>query len=124
MAVDLEALFSDLKTDLGIEADDNRKDAEIQRNLDASLDYVRRVRADLDWTAGSESESESDSELPDPTADNLLGVVRLAARWFDRKKSLDGVVELGDMGSARIPAYDSDIEKLLGIGLFADPVIA
>lgn len=64
------------------------------------------------------------SDLPVPTADITLGVLRLAGRWYARRRSPDGLIGAGELGTSRIPAFDADIERLLGIGRYAGPVFA
>ncbi|MBB2500264.1 hypothetical protein H5411_14160 [Amycolatopsis echigonensis] len=53
-----------------------------------------------------------------------LGTVRLAAREFARRRSPEALIDMGELGSARIPSFDPDIERLLGIGRFRGPVFA
>lgn len=114
MAMDLAAL----KADLNIPDTDDRDDETLQLELDAALAFVIRVRSDLNW------EEESSSELPGPTADHELGVIRLAGRWHTRRRSPDGLIQSGELGSSRVPSVDPDIERLLGIGRYRGPVFA
>ena len=53
-----------------------------------------------------------------------LGTVRLAGRWYTRRRSPDGLIATADFGASRIPSFDADIERLLKIGRYAKPVIA
>lgn len=112
MAVELAAL----KADLGIT--DDRDDDGLQTQLDAALSFAHEVRADLNW------DSDPDSELPAPTATHELGVIRLAGRWWTRRRSPDGLVQSNELGSSRIPSVDPDIERMLGIGRYRNPVFA
>lgn len=107
-----------LKIDAKIEANDTRDDARLQQVLDAAVVLVQRVRPGFDYDA------DPMSELPDPTADLALGTVRLAERWHARRRSPDGLIAMAELGSSRVPAFDSDIERLLGIGRYRGPVIA
>ncbi|MGH3500756.1 MAG: head-tail connector protein [Nocardioidaceae bacterium] len=108
--------MEDLKADL--EISDDRDDAELQTQLDAAVGYVQRVRPDVDYTA-------SDPDLPvGVTNDLVLGTVRLAGRWYIRRRSPAGLVDLGEFGSTRVPSFDPDIEKLLGLGRFHKAVSA
>ena len=99
--------LADLKNDLGL--DDSRDDEALQANLDAAVAFVERIYPDLG------------DEVP---ADIKLGTIRLAGRWFTRRRSPDGLVTMGDLGAARIPSIDPDIERLLRIGRFRGPVFA
>ena len=63
------------------------------------------------------------STYPEPNADLILGTLRLARRWDERRKSPEGLVSLGEMGSGRVPSIDPDIEKMLRIGRWAKAVI-
>lgn len=108
--------LDDLKRDKDIS--DTRDDAALQPNLDAAIAFVERVRPEFNYS-GDEL-----SELPEPTADMFLGTIRLALRWFARRKSPEALIELGELGSARIPSFDPDIERMLGIGRYKGPVLA
>lgn len=108
--------LSDLKSDMAnTNVIDDRNDAKLTLDLDAAIAYVERVRgADINFAAVV------DSTLPDPTDDLFLGTLRLAVRYGHRRKSPDGLVSFGnDLGSGRVPSWDSDIEQLLGVGHYA-----
>lgn len=108
-----------LKEDLSIPAEDERDDASLQRMLDASVSYVERVRAgSYNFTA------DPLSDLPAPPADFELGILRQAGRWHTRRRSPDGLVDMGEMGQGRVPSFDPDIERMLGIGKYRGPVFA
>jgi hypothetical protein len=110
--------LSDLKTDMGDrDEQDDSKDGPLSMVLDAAIAKVRDLKGDV-FDLGGES-AESGGELADPDADLILGTLRLAARWHTRRGSTDNLVSLGDAGSAVVPSYDSDIERLLRIGRFA-----
>lgn len=108
--------LEELKDDMGV--DDVRDDARLQRQLDASVVFVERVRPRFNYAA------DPLSELPAPTADLVLGTLRLAGRWHTRRRSPDGLIQMAELGSARVPSFDPDIERLLGIGRFAAAVFA
>ncbi|MEU0467209.1 phage head-tail connector protein [Amycolatopsis sp. NPDC006131] len=111
--------LDDLKLDLKItEPDDVRDDAVLEVQLDAAVAFVERVRSDIDYT-----EDEVNPQ-PKPDPDLVLGTIRLAGRWFTRRRSPDALVAMGELGSARIPSFDPDIERLLGIGRYRGPVFA
>lgn len=103
--------LADLKLDLKIDADDTRDDGRLQQVLDAAIDFVVRVRSDLDFGSGV-------------TADIYLGTLRLAGRWHTRRRSPDGLVDAGDMGTSRIPGVDADIARLLGLDRFRGAMFA
>lgn len=108
-----------MKTDMGVPADDTRDDERLQITLDAAVRVVQRLReGDFDFTA------DPLSGLPDPDADLELGTVRLAWRYHVRRRSPDALIALAEMGSARVPSFDPDVEMLLGIGRHRGPVIA
>lgn len=107
--------LADLKADMSVP--DNRDDELLQANLDAAVDFVERVRSDVDY---------GQFPLPGakvPTADLALGTIRLAARWFTRRRSPEALVDMADLGSARIPSFDADIDRLLRIGRHARAII-
>jgi hypothetical protein len=81
-----------------------RDDQALQRTLDAAMSWVQNHRTDIDyhgaWTVPAEVR---------------LGTVRLAARWFVRRVSPDGLVNLGDLGTGTVMRTDPDIYMQLGI---------
>ena len=109
---DLDALKDDMKiTDI-------RDDDQLEVVLAAAVSFVERVRSgDFDFGSGPDT-------LPTPTPELELGTVRLAARWHQRRRSPDGLIQMGDLGTARVTSYDVDIDRQLGIGRFRRSVIA
>lgn len=106
----------DLKDDLGLS--DDRDDVALSSSLEAAVAYVEQARAgDFNFTG------DPLSLLPSPGSSVELGTVRLAGRWFNRRRSPDGLIDMGELGSARIPSVDSDLERLLGIGRFRAPMV-
>lgn len=106
-------LDEDLKKDLGIDAEDTARDAEYRQVLDAAVAKVEEIRGgDFNFTA------DPLSDLPEPTADLVLGTVRLAGRWHTRRRSPDGLIQMDQLGSSRVPSFDPDIDRLLGIGRY------
>lgn len=100
-----------LKRDMKIDATDTRDDERLQDSLDAAVAFVQRVRkGDFNFTGDSES------KLPEPTADLVLGTLRLAGRWHMRRRSPDALVDMGELGLSRIAGTDPDIDRLLRIG--------
>lgn len=109
--------LEELKADMGVA--DTRDDAQLRQVLDAAVLVVARLReGDFDFA------DDPDSDLPDPGADINLGTVRLAWRWHVRRRSPDALVSLADFGSTRVPAFDPDIEMLLGVGRHREPRVA
>ncbi|MEV6646049.1 phage head-tail connector protein [Amycolatopsis sp. NPDC051371] len=107
--------LEDLKADMNVP--DNQDDALLQANLDAAVAFVERVRSDVDY---------GNFPLPGaklPSADLALGTIRLAARWFTRKRSPEALVDMGELGTARIPSFDADIDRLLRIGRSARAIV-
>lgn len=45
-----------------------------------------------------------------------LGAVMLAARWYARRGSPQGVVGYSDLGAAYVSRTDPDVARLLGLG--------
>src|SRR5262245_43853952 len=112
---------ADLKVDMKIDASDTRDDARLDQVLSAAVEFVERVRG------GSFLFDPADGAqfgLPAPTPDIILGTLRLAGRWHLRRRSPDGLVSMGELGSTRVASFDPDIDRLLGIGRHRKPVIA
>lgn len=112
--------LEELKLDRKSRGDDadSTDDAQLQPNLDAAVAFVERVRPGFNYAAAPTS------PYPAPSADLILGTLRLASRWKTRTRSADGLIDMGDMGAGRVPSFDADIDRLLGIGRFAGPVFA
>ncbi|MFF5992585.1 head-tail connector protein [Prauserella flavalba] len=112
--------LDDLKDDLGAEyrQGSDPADARLERCLDAAVAFVQRVRSSFNY------DGDPLSELPAPTADLELGTIRLAGRWYTRRRSPDGLVAMAELGQARVPSFDPDIDRLLGIGRYRGSVFA
>jgi hypothetical protein len=109
--------LNELKQDRQI--DDVRDDPRLSSVLSAAVAFVERVRGgDFNFSG------DPDSLLPAPPDDLVVGTVRLAGRWHERGRSPDGLISMGEFGSARVPSFDPDIERQLGIGRYRGPVIA
>lgn len=113
-------VLADVKADRGVPDRDDRDDVKLQMVLSAAIVVVKRLRkGELNF------DGDPDSTLPTPDADFVLGTIRLAWRWHERRKSPDALINMGDAGMGRVPRFDPDIEQLLGIdGLLPAPVIA
>jgi hypothetical protein len=97
---------------------DSRDDVALQDALDAAVAYVEEARAgDFNFTGAA------GSLLPVPDYKVFRGTVQLARRWFNRLNSPDGLVDMGELGSARIPSVDADIQMQLGLGRFRNPMV-
>lgn len=101
---------------LGVEADAG---ATIDRARAAAGAYVERVRGDL-WAADAD---DPDVAVYVPTPDVLEGAVLLAARWHARKGSPVGLASFAEFGATQVVRLDVDVERLLGLGRYAGPVI-
>lgn len=110
--------LDDVKDDLKIDRGDVRDDARLSAALGAAIDLVTRLRGTAYNLTGTTS------TLPSPTQDIVLGTVRLAVRWYTRGRSPDGLVANGgELGVSRVPSFDADIDRLLGLGRYRSPVI-
>lgn len=110
-------LLPALKLDMGIAVDDTRDDTRLQTQLDAAISFVERIRPRFNY------DEDPESTCPAPTDDLVLGTLRLAARWHTRRRSPQGLVDMGELGTARIPSFDPDIDRLLRIGRHAIPAV-
>jgi hypothetical protein len=119
--------LDDLKHEMKIT--ETRFDSQLQASLDAAIAEVVDARAgDFDFSGGPPLTDLdlTDDLVPLPVPDHkiCLGTIRLAWRWHTRTKSPDGLVDLGnDLGSARVPSVDPDIERQLGIGRYRGPMV-
>lgn len=109
----------ELKADLSLQPGDTVDDAALAVQLAAAVAFVERVHADRYTFTGIPTEA-----LPSPGSDVELGTVRLAGRWFTRRRSPDGLVVSTEFGSTRIPSFDPDIERLLQVGRYAPAAFA
>ena len=112
--------LQDLKTDLGVP--DNRDDVTLAEDLDAAVATVERELWG-DFNFDGTMVDEAGLPLPIPPPDVVLGTLRLAGRWHNRRRSPDGVIDMGELGTARIPSFDPDIERMLGVGRYRRPMV-
>lgn len=106
----------DVKDDLGVT--DTRDDVALASVLVTAVAYVEEARAgEFNFAA------DPDSLLPAPGPALVLGTVRLAGRWFNRRRSPDGLIDMGELGTTRVPSVDPDIERMLGIGRWRAPMV-
>lgn len=104
------------RQETGRAADDTSDDELLTTVLDAAVAFVERVHAGR-FAFGDEM-----SDLTEVPADMWLGTLRLARRLHNRRQSPDGVFDLGELGTARIPSFDPDIDRALRIGRYRSPV--
>lgn len=81
-----------------------REDEAMQFILTAAMEWVEAHRPDINYYASW--------SVPMYIR---LGTLRLAARWFVRRISPDGLVNLGDLGGGMIMPVDPDIQTQLGV---------
>lgn len=106
----------DLRIDMGDRDDqDDSRDDRMSQVLDAAIDHVRDIKG---WKYDIAAVEESGVVREPPTVSLILGTMRLAARWHQRRSTSDNLMTLGDAGGMVVPGYDSDIERLLQIGRF------
>lgn len=110
--------LDELRLDRGLSDTEIAQDERLQQALDAAVAFVERVRPDFNYT------EDPLSEYPEPPADHVLGTVRLAGRWHDRRRAPDGQINMGELGTTSVPSVDPDISRLLGIGRFSLPRFA
>lgn len=108
--------LNDLKEDLDLDADDTSEDGVLTKQLAAAIDFVARThRGRYEFGSGLFAEL---SPLPLPGQEMRLGIVRLAGRWFNRRRSPSGVITMGELGTANVPGFDSDLERQLEMGRY------
>ncbi|SRR6266496_265787 len=101
-------VLTDLTNDMSV--DDDLDESILQLRLDSAVSFVEDVRKDIDWSGGDQTRL--------PTDRLWLGTLALARRWYQRRMSPDGLISMGEMGSARVTTYDPDIDRQLRIGRF------
>jgi hypothetical protein len=115
--------LADLKDYVGVS--DERDDVTLMVALEAAISYVEDP---IDGVlAGSYNFSGAttgvESLLPAPTMRIVQGTVRYASRLHNLRRSPDGTIDMGELGNARIPTNDPEIERLLGIGRWRPPMV-
>lgn len=113
--------LDDLKAELRLDRSDTRDDERLQVVLDGAVAHVESQReGDFNFTGATTGD---DAALPAPGHDFHLGTIRLAVRWHTLRRSPDGLVDGGELGSVRVPRIPADIERLLGIGAYRCPLV-
>lgn len=113
--------LDDLKNDLDIDRDDTRQDDMLTRQLAAAKGFVMRIHRGR-YEFGTDAFAAL-SALEPPGPEMVLGTVRLANRWVSRRRSPDGVIAMGDVGTQTIPGFDSDLERMLEMGRYGGSMI-
>lgn len=108
--------LADLKSHRDVPLDDTSDDANLTRELASAVAYVKRAGRG-EWNFGEVGEELLDT----PDADFELGTIMLASRWYDRRQSPTNTFQIPDAGSATIPSYDTDIERMCRLGRYAPP---
>lgn len=107
--------LANLKADMGIQADDTRKDEQLSYDFNAVYSFVADRKKGLyrfDLTDPDQM------QLPDPPHDFRLGILRLASRWNDRRRTKDGTIRMEELGIGRVASTDPDIDRMLRLGRF------
>ncbi len=107
--------LADLKADLDIADDDTRDDVTLSRQLGAAIEWVAEFHAGR-FEFSSDPAIAGVSTLRLPGQQMRLGIIRLAGRWYNRRRSPEGLISMGDLGTANIPGFDSDLERMLQMG--------
>lgn len=91
-------------------------------------DHYRRAAAS--WVEGARRDLQTVVITPDattvtydPPPEVVLGAAMLAARLYARKGSPTGLASFGEFGPAAVLRLDPDVERLLGVGRYARPVV-
>jgi hypothetical protein len=113
--------LSDLKRDLSLREDDEDDDESLADQLAAAMAFVARTHEGR-YEFGGDAFGLL-SPLPQPGPEMVLGTVRLAGRWWTRKRSPDGTIAMGDIGTTTIPGFDSDLERMLEMGRYGGSMI-
>jgi hypothetical protein len=93
-------------------------DAKLQQKLDAAVSEVQRIHR-----GRYNFDGDPENPRPEPGPGIVLGTLMLAGRWHTRDRSPDGIVEMGELGTSRVPSFDPDIDRLLRIGRHGIPVV-
>lgn len=91
--------------------------ARLERVFDAAVEFVEVIHN------GRYNFTGQPSVLPAPGHRLKLGTVMLARRWHTRRRSPQMLVSAAEMGAARVPWVDEDINRLLRLGRHAIPEV-
>ncbi len=84
-------------------------------------DLAGRIAAAVNHELARYTHLVDDAGQPTPSA--RQGALMLAGRLYRRKNSLGGLETLGDAGVGYVARSDADIDRLLGLGQFATPMV-
>lgn len=121
-AISWPPTLADLKVDMGIPADDTRDDNKLSIDLGAAFDFAAERKSGVYRFDVTDPDQ---LELPEPDRDFRLGILRLAARWGDRRRTKDATINMQELGIGRVASSDPDIDRMLrlgrynGVGVFA-----
>lgn len=116
--------LQDLKDHIGVT--DDRDDVTLSVALQAAISYVADpIDGVLAGTYNFSGASADVVEalLPLPTERIRQGTLMYAYRLHNRRRSPDGTIDMGELGTARIPSNDPEIERLLGVGRWRAPMV-
>lgn len=83
----------------------------------AAAAQVERLRPDLFGVDGAGAQTFAGTD------DVIEGAVLLTARIFARRQSPAGIANYGEFGAVPVLRFDSDVERLLGLGRYGRPRI-
>lgn len=115
LPADGPATLGNVKTHLGIAAEDSTDDDLIQESVDAVNAKVRT------WRCSSVGEDRPDWDHPEAAA-VVRGSTMLAARLHRRKDTPDGVTAFAGDAPVYVQRQDPDVAMLLGLGAHSKPV--
>jgi len=108
--------LDDLKVDMKITPGETREDNTLSIDLGAAYDFAAERKA---GKYRFDTNDPDQFALPDPPRDFRLGILRLAARLSERRRSKDGMINMQELGVARIAGSDPDIDRMLRLGKFS-----
>jgi len=108
----------DVKAWLRLDGTDPADDDLVRRVSGLAELYVQRCRPDQ-WT--TPTDVEPTSYVPD--AEVYQAAVMYAAREYRRRNSPGGIESITDAGATYVSKYDSDIERALRTGTWAEPAV-
>lgn len=116
--VTLNELVNELDED-ALDVDDlsDPERERLERVFDAAVEFVESIHC------GRFNFTGQPSTLPLPGHRFKLGTLMLARRWHTRRRSPAMLVAAAEMGAARVPWTDEDINRLLKLGRHAYPEV-
>jgi len=92
-------------------------------NLDLVIATVNAYVAALPVVVTLPADPDHPDELPEWPASVVQGAVMLAARYYRRRNSPNGVEAITESGAQYVARWDSDIARLLDIEVFTRPAV-